>query len=142
MPAHPQPGRPGRTLLVVLVGLLALAAGWLIWLGLRPGGQPDPQAGQEVAAAFLRQLELGQAQQAWQSTTAEFKSARGQEAFVGDVAARAYLKQPLDFVSLQQVQVGSEARSEFLFRAKTGETVRIIVAREAGEWKVDRWIPQ
>jgi hypothetical protein len=134
--------RRGHTRLVVLAILAVLVACWSAWYLLRPRGQPDADEGRSVAEQFLRRLEQGHAAEAWNSTTAEFKSARGKEAFSGDVAARDYLRQRLDFVSVQSVQVGAQPRSEVLFRATGGQTVRIVLAREQGQWKVDRWNPQ
>jgi hypothetical protein len=102
--------------------------------------QPSLEVGRGVAEKFLTELRESRPEQAWQSTTAEFKSARGREAFVGDVKPLKFLLQPLDFVSAQEVIVREQPRYEYLFRAKTGETVRIVIGKEDGQWKVDRWV--
>ncbi len=79
---------------------------------------------------------------AWQATSAEFKSAEGREVFVKRVKRTPVLKSPLDFVSMQTVQVGTAPRGEFLYRAskgdEAGKSVRLLVNKEFGEWKIDR----
>lgn len=132
--------RLGRTKLVVLVAILLIGAAAAVWVWTRPSTQPALDEGRTVAEEFLDELQEGHPEKAWQSTTAEFKSDEGQESFVAAVKPVKFLQEPLDFVSVQTVQVGEEPRSEFLYRAKTGETVRIVLAHENGAWKVDRWL--
>jgi hypothetical protein len=118
---------------VALVAMLASLSGC-------GSTQPSLDVGRGIAEKFLTDLRESRPEQAWQSTTAEFKSARGREAFVSDVQRLKFLFQPLDFVSVQEVIVQEQPRSEYLFRAKTGETVRIVIGQEDGQWKVDRWV--
>jgi hypothetical protein len=139
MGMHSWRRRRGAAKPAVLGVVLLLALGAAVWLWLRPGTQPGVDAGRSVAGDFLQSLQQGQPDQAWESTTAEFKSAQGKESFVRDVAPARFLRTPLEFVSVQTVSVGDEPRSEYLYRAATGETVRIVLGREAGAWKVDRW---
>ena len=84
----------------------------------------------------------GHAAEAWESTTAEFKSALGREAFQRSVASSVLLKQPLEFASTQTVSVQDQSRAEYLFHNPTlkGPTARIVIGREAGTWKVDRLV--
>lgn len=133
----PRRGQAKLVVLLVLFVVLLLAA---LWLWSRPSSQPGLDAGQAVAESFLTELREGHVPQAWESTTAEFKSAQGKEAFARDVKPVKFLKDSLDFVSMQTVSVGDQPRSEYLFRAKSGETVRIVLGREDGAWKVDRWM--
>lgn len=134
--------RHGRAKPIVLAALLIVLGGTATWLWSRPSTQPNADAGRSVAQEFLQQLEKGQPAEAWKLTTAEFKSAQGQEAFVRDVKPLRFLQQPLDFVAVQTVEVAKQPRSEFLFRAPSGEMVRIVLGRDDGRWKVDRWVRQ
>lgn len=131
--------RAGKALLVGLVALAALLAVilWIVWR--RGPSQPSMAAGQAVCDLFLEQIRGGKAAEAWQATTAEFKSAEGRESFARYVQARPYLRQPLLFGSVQTVSIGNAPRTEFLYRAAGGEkSVRILVANEGGAWRVDR----
>lgn len=139
MPFFSSVTRRGQTKTPVLVVVLLLSTGIAIWLWTRSDSQPALEAGRSVAEQFLEGLQQGHPDQAWESATAEFKSAQGKEAFVRDVKPVEFLQQPIDFVSVQTVAVGDQPRSEYLFRAKTGETVRIVLGQEDGTWKVDRW---
>lgn len=139
MPSFSSVTRRGQTKTPVLVVVLLLSTGIAIWLWTRSDSQPALEAGRSVAEQFLEGLQQGHPDQAWESATAEFKSAQGKEAFVRDVKPVEFLQQPIDFVSVQTVAVGDQPRSEYLFRAKTGETVRIVLGQEDGTWKVDRW---
>lgn len=132
--------RSGRARQVVLAALLVVFGGAAIWLWSRPGTQPGLDAGRAIAEEFLLHLQKKQPAEAWKGTTAEFKSAQGQESFVREVKSVPFLQKPLEFVSVQTVEVADQPRSEYLFRAKTGETVRIVLGREEGRWKVDRWM--
>lgn len=126
--------------LVVLVALLLVLAGLAAWLWMSPSTQPSLDTGRTVAEAFLTELRVSHPEKAWDSTTAEFKSAQGREAFQRELKPLTFLQQPLDFVSAQVVTVQEQPRTEYLFRAKTGETVRIVIGKEDGQWKVDRWV--
>lgn len=135
--------RGGRTLLIVLIPLLLIFAGVGVWMLLSRGpAQPSVEEGRATADAFLAAIRDGKAAEAWQSTTAEFKSAEGREVFLKRVKKTPVLKAPTDFVSMQSVEVGDQQRGEFLYRSATGDTagktVRLLVSNEYGEWKVDR----
>ena len=132
-------GRRGRTRLVVLIAVLVAVAVPVGWIWSRPATQPNPDVGRKVAEEFLREIREGQPESAWESATADFKSDRGKASFVRDLGAAPYLKEPLDFVSVQTVAVNDSPRSEILFRSTKGAQVRIVLNREGGNWKVDRW---
>ncbi len=138
MPFRSSAKRRGQAKTAVLVVTLLVTTAIAIWLWTRTGSQPAFEAGRSVGEEFLRALQHGHPDQAWESTTAEFKSAQGKEAFMRDVNSVKFLQQPLDFVSVQSVTVAEQPRTEYLFRGKTGETVRILLGLEDGEWKVDR----
>jgi len=127
---------------IVLIGVLcalAVVASVVLWWRWAPATQPSADVGQQVVDDFLKQLRDGQADAAWQATTAEFKSALGREKFLSYVKERPYLKRPLSFVSMQTVRVQNQPRSEFVYRTGDSKaTVRVLVGSEGGAWHVDR----
>jgi hypothetical protein len=64
---------------------------------------PEPDASRGIAAKFLDEIRGGKGADAWQSTTAEFKSASGKESFLREVKADKTLKAEAAFVSQQSV---------------------------------------
>ncbi len=133
--------RAGNGRIVVLGTLVAvgITAAIVVWSFWAPGTQPSVDVGMQVAEEFLLNVREGHADQAWQSTTAEFKSALGREKFLRYVKERPYLKRPLNFVSLQEVKVKDQPRSEFVYRtADSKATVRLLVGAESGGWHIDR----
>lgn len=124
----------GAAVLLLAVSVLAVALWW------RPATQPGADEGRKVAEDFLTLIHEGHPDQAWSATTAEFKSARGKEAFIRDVKQHSFLKEPLQFFAVSTVDVQNQPRSEYLFRAANGQSktdVRIVLGREDGQWKVD-----
>lgn len=135
--------RSGRAQLIVLVAILVVLAAAAGWYFLRPATEPDTEEGRAVAQAFLDQVRGGKAGEAWDSTTAEYKSAEGRESFLRSSKAAPVLQEPADFISAQQVTIQDQPRTEYLFRnPKSGATVRIVIGNEAGTWKVDRMLVQ
>jgi hypothetical protein len=131
--------RRGKTLLIVLLTVFVLLAIAVVWMWQRAPTQPDFEEGRSVADAFLKQVRAGQAQQAWESTTAEFKSAEGHESFLRYVKEHPVLTKPLTFVSVQTVSVQDSPRAEYLYREKVGgPTVRLLAGNEGGTWRIDR----
>jgi len=100
---------------------------------------PEPDVSRDIAAKFLEEIRAGKGGDAWESTTAEFKSARGKEAFLREVRADKSLKAETSFVSQQSVKVQDEDRPELLFRTGDGKEIRIVLGKEGDTWKVDRW---
>jgi hypothetical protein len=100
---------------------------------------PEPDASRAIAAKFLEEIRNNHAAEAWQSTTAEFKSARGKEAFLREIRQAPSLKGEYSFVSQQSVSVQNAERPELLFRSTSGSELRIVLGEEGGVWKVDRW---
>ena len=103
------------------------------------GGVPEPDASRGIAEKFLTEIRGGRAAAAWDSTTAEFKSARGKEAFLREIRPDKVLKTELQFVSQQSVKVQEQDRPELLFRGAEGREIRIVLGPENNQWKVDRW---
>lgn len=130
--------RSGRTLLIVLVAVLLVAATAAVWLLTSSPTLPSPDEGRPIADEFLQSIRNGRADVAWDSTTAEFKSAEGRETFLKRVKKTPVLKEALDFVAVQQINIGSQPRSEFLYRSSEGKSVHVLVGEEYGTWKVDR----
>lgn len=133
--------RVGVAVLPIALGVAALAiAAFVYWVVRNPGpGLPSIELGQQTAETFLNAVRSGNHGAAWDSTTAEYKSLEGRESFIRSARKRALYKQPLQFVSSQEVEVMGQPRRELLYQdAKTGASVRILVANEAGEWRVDR----
>jgi hypothetical protein len=103
----------------------------------------EPAVGQRVADAFLAQVQAGQLNAAWQSTTAEFKSDEGRESFIRDVKARPLLRGPLNFVSYDVTDLNGLKRGQCIYEsAAAGKKapaarVRVVVAQDTGEWRVE-----
>ncbi len=135
-----KPNRSGRILLSALIAVFVLGASAAVWLWTRPATLPRPEQGQMVAESFLKEIREGRGDAAWNSTTAEFKSALGRESFVRQAKAIPALQKPLQFVSVQTVAVQEQPRSEFLFRSSEGPEVRLVLGREDSVWKIDRWM--
>jgi hypothetical protein len=131
--------RHGSAKPIILVAVLIVAVAAAVWLWSRPASQPGVDAGRTIAETFLKHIQEGHPDQAWEGTTAEFKSAQGKESFVRELKPVKFLKEPLEFASVQTVTVQQQPRTEYSFRAKTGETVRVVLGREGNSWKVDRW---
>jgi hypothetical protein len=129
-----------KSIVIAMVAILAIIAA--VWLILPRSTQPDATAGQKVAEAFLAAIREGDPGKAWDATTAEFKSAQGRESFVRSCQPRKFLREPLEYVSVQTVNVQEKPHSEFVFRSPSqkGAGVRIVIGQEAGTWKVDRWV--
>jgi hypothetical protein len=132
--------RRGKTLVVLLAVFVALAIAVVLMWRKAPT-EPSVDEGRSVAEAFLEQIRAGHAQQAWESTTAEFKSAEGRESFVRSVKKHPALAKPLSFVSVQTATVQGNPRAEYIYRAADGGgTVRLLAGNDRGSWRIDRMI--
>jgi hypothetical protein len=137
--------RGGRTVLIV-AGALAVAAvaGFLI---LRTGSEPAPHEdeGRPIADLFLSQIRDGQLDEAWESTTADYRSDQGRDAFRTFVAARAGLKQPAEFIRFEEISVNDLTRWKYTYRLQTplpsgSSEVGVLIANENGVWKVEQFV--
>ncbi|MBI2827604.1 MAG: hypothetical protein HYX69_23255 [Planctomycetia bacterium] len=143
----PQRAKPQASFLTVLIEHLcavllvsaAMAAGLV---GCAPSaGPPDVDAARPAADEFLRAIQSGQSSQAWESTTAEFKSAQGREKFLRYVKEHKFLGKPLDFVSAETVTIQKRPQAEYVFRSGDGRaTVRLLARNENGAWRIDRML--
>ncbi|MGQ0636220.1 MAG: hypothetical protein ACT4QC_16525 [Planctomycetaceae bacterium] len=138
--------RAGKATTVALLSIVILAAaGWAAWSAFgRSGPGLPPDDGRTIVEPFLDEVRGGKASHAWESTAAEFKSAMGRETFLRYVKGKPSLKQPAQFVSVQEVSVNGLPRTECAYRvdspASGKGTVRVLLARERGDWKVERLI--
>lgn len=100
---------------------------------------PPQDAGKSIASTFLKEIQEGRVDAAWSATTAEFKSMLGLEGLRAYVKKNKTLSRPSEFVSLTPVDRNGLAMAECLFRpADAGSNVKVLLARENGEWKVER----
>ena len=94
--------------------------------------------GRGVGEEFLDLVRAGKAGEAWDASTAEFKSIEGRESFMRTAAKAPMLKKPLHFTSTQEVHGPGQPRTEYIFQSPDSKTVRVLVGYEGGAWKVDR----
>jgi len=133
--------RHGSIQNVLLVAVTLAAATLIGWYFFGPSGNVSADEGQRTAEAFLELIRQGKPSEAWDSTTAEFKSAEGRESFLRSLTTMKHLKEPFRFVSMQSVEANGLEKSEFLFQTESGKSVRIIPGMEDGTLKVEHWVP-
>lgn len=125
---------------MLLGACVALAAGLAPSCSRQPP-PPSADVGRQVADAFLEQIRRGQLDAAWHSTTAEFKSYQGRDAFRAQVAQHAWLRGPLVFDRYEVGNLNELTRGQCVYRPASGKPplrqVRVVVAQEGGQWKVD-----
>jgi hypothetical protein len=113
--------------------------GLLISFWTKVPSQPTVDEGRAAVEAFLARVREGKPGEAWDQSTAEFKSIAGRESFVRLAQKSPILKEPLNFNSVQNVSVQEHPRSEFIYQSKkSGGSARVLIGYEQGEWKVDR----
>jgi hypothetical protein len=137
------PSRAGRSLILALVVLIVMAvAGYWFANWLFSGPAPPARNGRDVSEPFLAAIRDGRADEAWESTTAEFKSAEGRESF-RERARHPALQHELDFVSYNETEVSGLTRGEALYRTPPdvapAAEVSLLLAAEHGTWKIE-WI--
>lgn len=123
----------GVTAAALLGGVLMVAS------NRRPAVNPGVDEGRLAAEAFLGLLRQDATATVWDATTPEFKSAEGKSKFVSRVKRSPWVREPMAFSSAQPVTVNQTERLEFVFTSgKTGKLVRLLLAKDQGQWKVDR----
>jgi hypothetical protein len=125
------------------ISILLLVA--VVAVGCGGGGGPAPQdEGRAAAEPFLENIRNDRVDAAWESTSAEFKSDMGRENFRRFVKGHPALKQPLDFAAYEANKTNGLTFGAFDFKtpesAPKPAKVRILVARENDQWKVERLI--
>lgn len=130
-------GRSAWPVLLVVVGLVLVA-----WVGVgwfRGTSAPSEDEGRAIAESFLVNLRGGKIDTAWNGTTAEFKSFMGLDRLRGYVKANRVLKEPCDLLRSQAVTPNGLPMVEYDFRPRSGaSTIKVLLAREQSEWKVER----
>ena len=135
----PKPlGKVSRALLATIVVLLLVGAIVGLQRWMKPPTKPEVDVGRVAVEMFLNNMRAGKAGEAWDESTAEFKSIEGRESFVRSAAKAPVLKEQLQFISVQEVSVKDEPRSEYIFQSPDSKLVRVLVGYEGGSWKVDR----
>lgn len=123
------------------VGVCLLSA--LMLTGCSGGGggsAPSPDDGRAVAATFLDQIRAGQVDQAWAGTTPEFKSMLGLEGFRSYVRKNPESKAPAEFVACVPKPANGLDLAESSFRStKSAKTLKVLLGKDAGTWKVERF---
>lgn len=129
-----------RTVLVAAIALACLAGvGYVALNWPKASLDPGVDEGRTLIEAFLEDLRKGKAGVAWDGTSTEFKSIEGRESFVARVKATPCFREQFTFSSTQRIKVNKDERKEFVFvSSKSGKTVRLLIVRERGVWKVDR----
>ncbi len=136
----------GSTRLVVIAVLAVVAGAGFLLYGYLARSKVEPESAREIAEPFLEAVRNGQAGSAWEETTAEFKSNLGRENFLKYVDTHPLMKEPLEYYSLQTVSINGVPRTECAFGRQgapgSGPKVRVILATEEGELKVERVIAE
>jgi hypothetical protein len=133
--------RQGSIQNVLLAAFILAALALAGWFFIGPTSGISAQEGQQTAEAFLELIRQGNPSEAWDSTTAEFKSAEGRESFLRSLNTVKHVKEPVRFVSMQSVEANGLEKTEFLFQTESGKSIRIIMGMEDGRGKVEHWVP-
>lgn len=134
--------RRGRLLLAALVAAVVVGiAAILIWvLGLGGAAAPQTNVAREIADRFLSQIQTGDFKTAWESTTTDFKSDEGLASFTAHAKQRKFLKQPMEFQEMKEVQVFGLTRWECTYRPPSASStlVRVVIGNEQNQWRVEQ----
>ncbi len=129
----PVPGQKPWKLIIGSVMALLLLLGVVAWL-IRPASTPQPGAeGKEIALAFLEQVRQGKTADAWNDSSAEFKSYMGKDTLRDLAKKTPALREKLDFVSMETTRVNGLDRKIFAFRApKSLKQIKVTLAPDPG----------
>lgn len=119
------------------VGAVILVIAWVLFGSSGSTKLPDkPEA---IAEEFLSQIRSGKPDDAWTSTTAEFKSFMGRDRLRDFVKANKILRQPLKFDSRQSKKQETLILEELIFVPESGKPkVIVLLAEEKSAWRVER----
>lgn len=124
-----------QKLLIVAVFLVAVPV--CLWLmQSNASAVPDDSEGRTIADLFIQQIQAGQASAAWDSTTAEFKSAEGREAFLRFVGSEKKTIQTSVFESSRTVEQHGVQYTEYSFKSEAGKHVVLTLGSEGQQWHV------
>jgi hypothetical protein len=116
-------------------------------LVLLPAGcsQTPVESSQASAARFLEDLRANRVEPAWQGTSTEFKSLMGLDSLRDLVKREPALKAPAEFVECHKTKLAGREAEDCAFRATAQirgkphtKTIRLLLAAEAGTWKVEK----
>ena len=139
MSPYPLGNRAGGTRLLVVLAVLGLTTiAWLALWSFRRASSP-PDNGREIAAVFLDDIRNNRVDAAWEGTTAEFKSFLGRERLHAFVRSQPLLKTALEFSGAQELEANGIRLIACTFCAPpTSPAVKVLLAKEQGQWKVER----
>lgn len=124
-------------LTAVSSGAVILVIAWVLFGS--PGSTKLPDKPETIAEEFLSQIRSGKTDDAWTSTTAEFKSFMGRDRLRDFVKSNKILRQPLKFESRQSKKQESLILEELIFVPESGkQKVRVLLAEEKSAWRVER----
>lgn len=131
--------RAGRAkILAVLVLVVVAVAAWFVAGWFRDAEVPADVADQ-TASLFLEDIRNDRLDAAWNGTTAEFKSFMGKDRLRQFVRTHSVLEEPAQFSQCQMVSINGIPLAECAFRpSKSPSTIRVLLADEDGQWKVER----
>ena len=125
-------GTPWRPILGGCLGFIVLIGLGLWWMAPAVTPQPDIE-GKEVALAFLELIRQGKSTDAWQGSSAEFKSFMGREALFALAKKTPGLR--------EKAKVNGLDRSIFNFRTpKAMKKIQVTLALEQGTFRVEHLV--
>lgn len=136
-----EPARPpwGRYAVWGAFAAAVVAAGWWAVARLTTPTIAADDA-RPLAETFLAELRTGKTDRidaAWTGTTAEFKSNQGREQFRRWVKGQKRLSEPAEFRGCDMAERNGLRVADCRFACPSGG-VRVLLAREDGQWKVER----
>lgn len=133
--------RSGNTVALV-VGATSIVAILVLLAALLLSKRPEsPDGAEEEAIRFLDQIRAGQIDQAWQDTTAEFKSFTGRDRLRRMVRSNPALQHPCELVSCQLAESGPLRLLECLFQSSKYPDIKVrvlLAPTKQGRWQVER----
>lgn len=133
-------GTPWLLLLGGSLGFLILVGIGLWWMAPPVTPQPD-EAGKEVAFVFLDLIRQGKSAEAWQGSSAEFKSFMGREALSALAKKTPALYEKPEFVSMEKAKVNGLDRTIFTFRTpKARKKIQVTLASEQGTFRIEHLV--
>jgi len=89
---------------------------------------PEADEGRAVTDRFVELVCTGKAAQAWDDTSAEFKSAEGRESFVRSMK-KPWLAKPPAFETVETIDRPNGSRAEYVYRSADAQHVmRLLIA--------------